>query len=144
VLLDVWVVRCYRGEPRSLDGQALRWCSRASLATAGLLPADLPIIGALRLPERLTVRDTRYYRTHDFENFMARGKGPGLAGALCRTPDEARIAAMGGAGFVALRERLESTELTALCGASSVPLFARGLTCRQAWALGASGVNAID
>ena len=145
VLLDVWVVRRYRGEPRSLDGQALRWCSRAALATAGLLPADRPIIGALRLPERLTVRDTPYYRTHDFEHFMARDRGPGalLHGALCRTADEARTAAMSGAGFVALRDRLEASELAALCAASSAPVFARGLTCGQAWALGASGVNAI-
>ena len=45
VLLDVWVVRRYRGEPRGLDGQALRWCSRSSLATAGLLPADRPSSG---------------------------------------------------------------------------------------------------
>jgi 8-oxo-dGTP diphosphatase len=66
VLLDVWVVRHYRGEPRGLDGQALRWCSRAALGAAGLLPADRPIIGALRLPERLRVRETEYYRIREF------------------------------------------------------------------------------
>jgi mutator protein MutT len=155
VLLDVWSVRRYRGEPRSLDGQALRWCSRSSLGTAGLLPADRPIIGALRLPERLTVRDTRYYRLHDFEDFLASravgatspGPGPGAAaplrGALCRTGREARAAGDGGADFVALREPLEGGELAALCEALPMPVFAAGLTPGQAWTLGASGVNAI-
>ncbi len=54
VLLDVWVVRRYRGEPRGLDGQALRWCSGEELEAVELLPADGPIVAALWLPERLT------------------------------------------------------------------------------------------
>jgi 8-oxo-dGTP diphosphatase len=35
VLLDMWVVTRYGGEPRGLDGQALRWCSQEELATRG-------------------------------------------------------------------------------------------------------------
>ncbi len=170
VLLDVWVVRRYRGEPRGLDGQALRWCSRSSLETAGLLPADRPIIGALRLPERLRVRDTPYYRIRDFEDFMARGMGgragdasgdvqgvvagahahaagrlaaPALCGGLCRTAGEALAAVGGGADFVALRGVFEPAELAALCAALPAPVFARGLTPGRAWGLGASGVNAL-
>ncbi|HEX4151326.1 MAG TPA: NUDIX domain-containing protein [Steroidobacteraceae bacterium] len=151
VLLDIWVVRRYRGEPRSLDGQALRWCDRSSLGTAGLLPADRPIIGALRLPERLTVRDTPYYRTQDFEEFMTEhgavaewpAAGTILRGALCRTAGEARAAENAGADFLALRERVEGPELAALCEGLSAPVFASGLTPVRAWALGASGVNAI-
>ena len=145
VLLDVWVVRRYRGEPRSLDSQALRWCGRASLGTAGLLPADRPIIGALRLPERLRVRDTPYYRVRDFVEFMARGSGgvDALRGVSCRAVDEARAAASGGADFVALREPLDGAALAELCGSVEVPVFARGLPLERAWALGASGVNAL-
>jgi 8-oxo-dGTP diphosphatase len=48
VLLDVWVVKSYRGEPRGLDGQALRWCTLEELDQADLLPADGPIVQALR------------------------------------------------------------------------------------------------
>ena len=145
VLLDVWVVRRYRGEPRSLDSQALRWCSRASLGTAGLLPADRPIIGALRLPERLRVRDTPYYRVRDFVEFMARGSGgvDALRGVSCRAVDEARAAVSGGADFVALGEPRERAALAELCGSVEVPVFARGLPLERAWALGASGVNAL-
>jgi 8-oxo-dGTP diphosphatase len=48
VLIDMWVVTQYRGEPRSLDGQALRWCLLAELGAADLLPADQPIVAALQ------------------------------------------------------------------------------------------------
>src|ERR1700674_4020921 len=67
-LLDIWVVTRYRGEPQGLDGQALRWCTQDELATADLLPADKPIVGALRLPERLTEISTRYYSTGDLNS----------------------------------------------------------------------------
>ena len=145
VLLDVWIVRRYRGRPRSLDGQALRWCSRASLGTAGLLPADRPIIGALRLPERLRVYETPYYRIRDFGEFRARRADGSevLRGASCRTAVEARAAASGGADFVALNEPVEATELADLCEIVPVPVFARGLPLGRAWTLGASGVNAL-
>ncbi len=61
VLIDMWVVRAYSGEPRGLDGQALRWCTQDELKSADLLPADGPIVAALRLPERLTQASTRDY-----------------------------------------------------------------------------------
>jgi mutator protein MutT len=150
VLLDVWVVRRYRGEPRGLDGQSLRWCSRSSLPAAGLLPADQPIIGALRLPERLRVGETPYYRVHGFEDFMARhsqgsqpdGGGP-LRGVSCRAGDEARAAVSAGAEFVALDEPLGAGELTDLCGSLTAPVFARDLPLGRAWGLGASGINEL-
>ena len=44
VLLDTWVVKQFIGEPRGLDGQALRWCTLCELTTAELLPADAPIV----------------------------------------------------------------------------------------------------
>jgi 8-oxo-dGTP diphosphatase len=47
VLLDVFVVRRFDGDPVGLDGQAIRWCALNELEGAGMLPADLPIIEAL-------------------------------------------------------------------------------------------------
>ena len=47
VELDVYVVMDYEGEPRSLEGQALRWVAPEQLADERLLPADRPIIAAL-------------------------------------------------------------------------------------------------
>jgi len=145
VLLDVWVVRRYQGEPRGLDGQALRWCSRAALGTAGLLPADRPIIGALRLPERLRVRETAFYRIDELKTVTEGGAvKPPLRGVLCGDVEEARAAAGGGADFVALRARVGESALAELCGELEAPVFARGLSLGRAWAVGASGVNALN
>jgi hypothetical protein len=107
------------------------------------LPADRPIIGALRLPERLRVVETPYYRVHAFEDFMA-GRSDGsrlLRGVSCRAADDACAAVSGGADFVALDEPLGTRELTDLCESLPAPVFVRGLSLGRAWGLGASGVN---
>ncbi len=143
VMLDVWVIRRYRGEPRSLDGQALRWCKRAELATADLLPADRPIVEALCLPQRLRRAVTPFYRIRDCTEIVRQERTAGLKGAFCRDVDEARAAADAGADFVAMRAALAPHALAALCERLALPVFARGLTLERAWALGASGVNAV-
>jgi 8-oxo-dGTP diphosphatase len=48
ILLDVWMVTAYEGIPCGLDGQSLRWCGGDELAQANLLPADQPVVVALR------------------------------------------------------------------------------------------------
>ena len=48
VLLDLWVVDAYDGEPQPLDAPALRWVALEDLDNVGLLEADRPMIGALR------------------------------------------------------------------------------------------------
>jgi 8-oxo-dGTP diphosphatase len=146
VLLDVWVVRRYRGEPRGLDGQALRWCRRAALATANLLPADRPIIDALRLPECLRQSATAAYEVSaidDFSKIEAGRRAPRLRGVLCRDGDQAAAAAAAGADFVVLREALAHADLAALCARVMAPVFARGVALERAWSLGASGVTAL-
>ena len=150
VLLDVWVVRRYRGKPRGLDGQKLRWVSRASLVTTDLLPADRPIIAALHLPERLTRALTPRYRVSslgDFERSRTdRAAGTTrerkLKGVLCRSVEEAAAAAAAGADFLVMQRILPPGELAALCRVA-VPVFSRGSSLTQAWALGASGLNAL-
>lgn len=47
VLLDLWVVTHYTGEPQALDAPALQWTAVEDLERVGLLPADLPMIPAL-------------------------------------------------------------------------------------------------
>jgi len=48
VVLDLWLVTRYSGEPYSREGQPLKWVALGELGTAGLLEADLPMIAALR------------------------------------------------------------------------------------------------
>ncbi len=50
VLLDVWQVTSYQGQPRGLDGQALEWIELDQLSNRELIQADRPIVTALRLP----------------------------------------------------------------------------------------------
>jgi 8-oxo-dGTP diphosphatase len=47
VCLDVWTVHEWSGEPRGLDGQALRWVETGQLRVCDLLEADLPIVARL-------------------------------------------------------------------------------------------------
>jgi hypothetical protein len=140
ILLDMWVVKHYRGEPQSLDGQALRWCPEEDLPAAQLLPADEPIVRALRLPERLTVAVTADYRvTADVVRSLDRK----LSGTLCATSSEARIAAASDVDFLVMRSVLDPAELADLCSAVPLPVFALGVDLWDAWASGASGVSAL-
>ena len=145
VLLDVWVVRRYRGEPRGLDGQALVWCSRRALAAAELLPADQPIVKALYLPERLQRAALAHsYRVVNFEDLPqgAAGANPVLKGVLCRNAPEAHAAAAG-ADFLAMRAALPPEELAALCARLDIPLYAHGIALERSWILGATGVTTL-
>jgi len=55
LLLDARIVRQWRGEPASLDGQALQWCEPASVELSLLAPADRHILRALQLPTRYAI-----------------------------------------------------------------------------------------
>jgi 8-oxo-dGTP diphosphatase len=48
VEIVLWLVTDFSGEPRGLDGQALRWLRPEALAGCGLLEADLPMVAPLR------------------------------------------------------------------------------------------------
>ena len=48
VRLEVWWVDSFEGEARALEGQALRWVGPTELETVPLLPADAPIVAAIR------------------------------------------------------------------------------------------------
>ena len=145
VLLDVWAVTGYHGTPRGRDGQQLRWCEVAALATARLLPADRPVITAVRLPERLTATETPVYRLSagmgaGAAGFEASGR---LSGAYCGDLPGALSACAAGADFLVLRERMDPDALAALCEAVNVPVYARAIELDEAWRLGASGTAAL-
>jgi mutator protein MutT len=141
VLLDMWIVKRYTGEPKGLDGQALRWCTREELAAVKLLPADAPIVRVLWLPERLTELSSPYYCiSADLEA----SRGARLHGVFCRNADEGIAAAGAGADFIVMRNELASGELAALCATVPVPLYAHGLALKEAWEIGATGINEIS
>ena len=45
--ISLWLVPRFDGDPRGMDGQALRWVAPADLQHCDLLEADLPMIEPL-------------------------------------------------------------------------------------------------
>jgi 8-oxo-dGTP diphosphatase len=45
--MGLWLVLRHDGEPKGLDGQALKWVTPAQLRLEDLLEADRPLLGAL-------------------------------------------------------------------------------------------------
>jgi 8-oxo-dGTP diphosphatase len=48
VELSLWIVDAYRGTPRPLDDQSLKWVAPAALTHEDILEADQPFVAALR------------------------------------------------------------------------------------------------
>jgi 8-oxo-dGTP diphosphatase len=57
VLLDVWRVDAYRGDPRGQEGQPILWVSPAQLNAFEFPAANRPIVAAARLPEFYPIVD---------------------------------------------------------------------------------------
>jgi len=55
IVLDVWSVETYSGVPRALETQGLRWLGVDELVHLPMPPADIPVIAALRLPDRYLI-----------------------------------------------------------------------------------------
>jgi mutator protein MutT len=137
VLLDMWVVRHYQGEPAGLDGQALRWCTRAELESVELLPADAPIVRALRLPERLMEASTPDYTVGDLGSAISDGR---LRGAPCAGVGEA-VAKARDADFLVLSQGASRGEIAEICELTLKPVYAPGPSIEEAWRLGATGIS---
>jgi mutator protein MutT len=137
VLIDVWRVREFVGTPHGLDAQALRWCTPDELERAELLPADKPIVAALRLPEILLSVATDVYsigERHVGKQF----------GVICGDINSAAEAESGGADFVLMQSAPTNSALSRLCGTLLIPVFTPGMTLNDAWRLGASGIHTLE
>lgn len=55
VLLDVWQVSAFAGEAHGREGQPVRWVAAADLPGYAFPAANLPIVTAARLPDRLLI-----------------------------------------------------------------------------------------
>lgn len=141
VLIDMWVVRHYRGELSGLDGQALRWVSQEELEAVELLPADGPIVAALRLPERLTQASTAHYAVGELGGPDSGGR---LRGVWCTSFADAMAGSDAGADFLVLRNELAHHEIASICELVSVPVYVKSVEMEEAWGLGATGVVEIS
>lgn len=64
VLLDVWEVLRYQGEPGGCEGQALQWVDRERLTEIEMPAADVPIINAVRLPSQYMISGSAESQEH--------------------------------------------------------------------------------
>lgn len=55
VLLDVWEVSAFTGEPQGTEGQPLVWASARELSQYEFPAANQPIVAAVRLPDRYLI-----------------------------------------------------------------------------------------
>ena len=127
VLLDVWQVTAFDGEPRPLDAQALAWVRPDELPGHDLLEADRAIVTALRLP-----RVAR--RVSGAAEIEALKDQPPQALLWALPPDEeveldpmrVRTAREAGHRVFALGDGIEAVRAAALSGADGAVLQWRG------------------
>ena len=150
VLLDMWVVTRYEGEPRGMDGQAIQWHSQEELETlAELLPADRPVVKALRLPAELAQSHTPYFEVNwRLPDGAARADDTlldKLQGLFCECPDKVASGQRGiqGADFLVMSDRIEPAQLQRICKMVDIPVYACGVGIETAWALGATGISRL-
>jgi hypothetical protein len=147
--LDVWLVDSFVGEPQNLDGQCLRWCTRDELREARLLAADLPVVTALRLPAVIESSAGPDFDLVPIEAYappaQKAGRSPQdrLIGVMCGSEVQARDAAAAGADFIALSRDIPAAELRHCCERIGRPVYARGISLREAWERGAAGIVAL-
>lgn len=67
VLLDVFVVDRFSGQPHGREGQPVRWVEASALADFDFPAANRPIVAAAQLPERLLITG----EASDIEDFCA-------------------------------------------------------------------------
>jgi hypothetical protein len=105
-----------------------------------LLPADGPIVAALRLPERLSQTSTSEYVVGRLAEADTDGR---LCGMWCEGMADAMAASDAGADFLVLRNQLSHAEIRSMCELVPIPVYVPGLGLEQAWGLGATGVVEI-
>jgi mutator protein MutT len=123
VLLDVWQVTAFDGEPQALESQALAWAKPDELPQHDLIEADRAIVTALRLP-RLARVLAPGESLQSIRGSAAQTLFWPLSGEDRAEPDPEAVAAARGAGhrvFV-LGNDVDAVRVAALGGCDGVVL----------------------
>lgn len=83
VLLDVYRVTVFRGQPVGNEGQQVQWVKKSELEHYSFPAANKPIIKAIHLPDRLAITGN-YEGQPDFEHKLGYVFGMGIRGAIIR------------------------------------------------------------
>jgi 8-oxo-dGTP diphosphatase len=89
VLLDVWRVSLYRGEPHGAEGQPLVWAEKGALADYAFPAANRPIIRAAQLPSSylITPQPGEEWEWPDFLDGLRQSLQAGVELLQLRAPD---------------------------------------------------------
>ncbi|HKS93642.1 MAG TPA: Nudix family hydrolase [Gammaproteobacteria bacterium] len=90
VELNVWRVQRYSGAAQAHEGQAFAWMRPEALVGLNLLPADAPIVRALRLPPHMLVTPSPGADREDFLRQLGNALQHGLEFVQLRAPALAR------------------------------------------------------
>jgi 8-oxo-dGTP diphosphatase len=128
VLLDVWRVEQYSGEPHGREGQPVEWCAPEALSEREFPAANLPIIAAAQLPKCYLITP----EPGDQNEFLA-----GLETAL---EQGVRLVQMRARGLSGEGYKQLAKEVVAHCHAHGARVL---LNCDPAWVaeVGADGVQ---
>lgn len=132
VLLDVWRVERFEGEPHGREGQEVRWVAAADLREVHFPDANRPIVAAVTLPETYLITPEP---SGDLDTFVAR---------LARRCSEdirlvqLRVRESSGARFARL-----ARAAVAACHAHGARILINGPP-EQALELGADGVHLTE
>ncbi len=86
VLLDVYVVRNFDGEPAGAEGQPIKWVKPADLTQYEFPAANKPIITAVRLPNRYLITG-HFFDEGDFIRRLENAFAQGIQLAQMRIPN---------------------------------------------------------
>lgn len=143
VLLDIWSVERFDGEPQGRQGQALCWAARDVLARIDLLEADRPIVTAVTLPDRYLITGPPF---DDELLFLARldtALAQGVQLVQLRIPVESASSRWLGEGPTAYRQR--ALQCLARCRSVGARLLLNGppeVMAALAADIGADGIHA--
>lgn len=145
LVLDVWRVESYSGEPYGREGQPIEWRTIRSLDPAEFPPADGPVLTALRLPRRYLVTPDPVSDRNEFLDRLADriSRGFDLIQLRAKSHDEAALVELGRQAAEICRVEgakllvNADPEVARRCGADGVHLTSRRL------ALMASGLPSM-
>lgn len=92
VQLDVWRVQRFSGLPQPHEGQAFMWMRPDELDRLQLLPADAPVVKALRLPPQMLVTPSPGADTNHFLGRLDSALQQGVEFVQLRAPELAPAA----------------------------------------------------
>ncbi len=86
VLLDVWEVTAFSGEPHGAEDQELRWSAASALKVEEFPAADRPVLTALQLPDRYLITG-KAENNEDFLNKLESVLEQGIRLVQFRAPE---------------------------------------------------------